>query len=406
MTVALIGTTVLLAVGWVLRRFIPPRGVMLSILPAAILGGLCALVLRAVDVLPGSVEGWQDAAYHLFGISFLAIGLTPTGKTRLRKGALWMGIGQWATFSLQAAAGGLVVLAVGSLHDGFGFLAPMGLNEGPGQALSIGRLWESDYGFANAASIGATIASLGFLIAYAGGLLVVRGRSAAVQPVLRPGRLSRATLFLGIAVTAGYTIAYQLVFHGFGLLGDDIRDLVLAVMFFVALLVGMGVRRLLEARGHEVDGYQIRLIAVLAVDGLTVAILGSLTWEAVSDVIWPMMAVVALAVAATAAIILPTGRWLGRWRMERSLALFGTVTGTAASGLALLTLVDRDLESPAAAELGAMVVVSAPVVLGGIALATAIASGSISALVGTLAFAVIGAASLGLLAWMMKRVEE
>ncbi len=406
MTIALLGTTVLLLVGWALRRAIPPRGVMLSILPAAILGGLVALVLRSVDVLPGSVEGWQDAAYHLFGISFLAIGLTPTGKTRLRKGALWMGIGQWATFSLQAAAGGLVVLVVASLHDGFGFLAPMGLNEGPGQALSIGRLWESDYGFANAASIGATIASLGFLIAYAGGLLVVRGRSAAVRPVLTPGRLSRSTLFLGIAVTIGYTIAYRLVFHGFGLLGEDIRDLVLAVMFFVALLIGMAVRRLLEGRGHAIDGYQIRLVAVLAVDGLTVAILGSLTWEAVSDVIWPMLAVVTLAVAATAGVILPTGRWLGRWRMERSLALFGTVTGTAASGLALLALVDRDLESPVAAELGAMVVVSAPVVLGGIALATATASGSVSALVGTAVFGAIGAASLGVLAWTMRRVGE
>lgn len=406
MTVALIGTTVLLAVGWALRRIIPPRGVMLSILPAAILGGLVALLLRAVDVLPGSVEGWQDAAYHLFGISFLAIGLTPTGKTRLRKGALWMGIGQWATFSLQAAAGGLVVLALGSLHDGFGFLAPMGLNEGPGQALSIGRLWESDYGFTNAASIGATIASLGFLIAYAGGLLVVRGRPAAVEPVLRPGRFTRATLFLGAAVTVGYAVTYQIVFHGLGLVGEEMRDLVLAVMFFVALLVGMGVRRLLESRGHRIDGYQIRLVAVMAVDGLTVAILGSLTWEAVSDVIGPMLAVVTLALVATTAIILPAGRWLGRWRMERSLALFGTVTGTAASGLALLTLVDRDLESPAAAELGAMVVVSAPVVLGGIALATAVASGNISVLAGTAAFTAIGLVSLGVLGWVMGRVTE
>jgi ESS family glutamate:Na+ symporter len=405
MTVALFGTTLLLLVGWLLRRALPARGVLLAVVPAAILGGLIAVAIRAIGWLPASPERWQDTAYHLFGISFLAIGLTPPGAAKVRKGAVWMGVGQWATFSLQAAAGGLVVLAFHSLHAGFGFLAPMGLNEGPGQAVSIGRLWEGDYGFANATSIGATIASVGFLIAYLGGLLAVR-RPSGQGLATRWYGLTRTTVVVGGLVVAGYTVIYQVTYHGLGAIDKDFRDLVLGVLFFFCLLIGMAVRRLLAARGVVFDGAETRRVTLLGVDALTVAILGSLTWEAVSGVIWPMISVIVAAVAATVAVLLVAERWLGRWRQERMLALFGTVTGTAASGLALLALVDPDLESPVAVELGAMVIVSAPVVLGGIALATAAASGALSATIGTLLFVAIGVLSVGVLALVVPRVPE
>jgi ESS family glutamate:Na+ symporter len=406
MIVALAGTVALLSVGWLLRRVIPVRGPLTAIVPAAILGGFIALVLRAFGVLPGSPEVWQDVAYHLFGISFLAIGLTPLGQSKLRKGALWMGMGQWATFSLQAAAGGLIALLIGSLDPGFGFLAPMGLNEGPGQALSIGRLWEADYGFSGAASIGATVASVGFVIAYVGGLFAVRGRTSRVGVVGRFYRVNRGTLLTAGAAVAGYVVLYEAVLHGLGAVAPGLVDLVLGVLFFVALLVGMAARRVLDAVGVSIDGTQTRQVTVVAIDGLTVAILGSLTWAAVSGVIWPLVAVMAGAVAATLGVIAIARRWLDAWRTERSLALFGTVTGTVASGLALLALTDPDLESPVAAELGAMVVVSAPAVVAGIALATATASGAISEAVGVAAFAAAGVLSLGILALTMRRIEE
>ncbi len=106
------------------------------------------------------------------------------------------------------------------------------------------------------------------------------------------------------------------------------------------------------------------------------------------------------------AVLWVARRWIDQWRQERALALFGTVTGTAASGLALLALVDPELESPVSAELGAMVVVSAPAVLGGIGLATAAASGAVSVALATAVFAVVGIASLAVLAAVMGRVAE
>ena len=138
-----------------------------------------------------------------------------------------------------------------------------------------------------------------------------------------------------------------------GLVGPDVQDLVLAVLFFICLLVGLGARALLQRAGVRLDGAALRTVTVWAVDGLTMAILGSLAWDDVSGVVGPLVAVLGLAVVATGAAIWAMGRRLPTQRLERQLALFGTVTGTAASGLALIAMVDPEMESSAATELGA-----------------------------------------------------
>jgi glutamate:Na+ symporter, ESS family len=394
-------------------------------LPAAVLGGGLALVLRQFGALPGAVVAWQDVGYHLFGASFLAIGLTPlhSSGTSLRGGAAWMGVGQWVSFPLQAVVGGvltwLLIGAGSDLHPAFGFLAPMGLNEGPGQAVSIGRLWEAE-GLANAPSIGATMASLGFVIAYAGGVLVARrsGRlrrhpdgtaepapdlavaAGATAVATRPPRAAVARAAAGVGL--GYLAIYGLVWWVTGLIGPDVQDLVLAVLFFVCLLVGTAVRAILSRRRVTLDGEALRTVTVWAVDGLTIAILGSLAWRDVSDVIGPLLAVVTLAAGATAVAIWGMGRRLPSARLERQLALFGTVTGTAASGLALITMVDPEMESSAATELGAAVVVSTPVVLGGIAITSLAATGVLS-LVTTIAILAAITVAAGLVQWGIVR---
>lgn len=415
----------------VASRFAPAR--LRRSLPAAVLGGLVALVFRQFGALPGSVVAWQDVGYHLFGASFLAIGLTPTDSKgiSLRDGAAWMGVGQWVSFPLQAIMGGLVTwVAIGAgsdLHPAFGFLAPMGLNEGPGQAVSIGRLWEAE-GLANAPSIGATMASLGFVVAYAGGVIVARRihrsdrthptvtnrvsseRSGAdaggvtVEPRTTDARSKRmgSTAVTAFAIAAGYAAIYLLVRWITGLIGPDVQDLVLAVLFFVCLLIGMAVRSLLGLAGVAVDDGALRTVTVWAVDGLTVAILGSLAWEDVSEVAVPMIVVVVLAVAATAAAIWLMGRRLPTLRVERQLALFGTVTGTAASGLALIAMVDPEMETSASTELGAAVVVSTPVVLGGIAVTTLAATGTLS-LISTIAVLTALVAFSGMVQWWIVR---
>lgn len=366
MIVALLASSAFLAVGVALKRIAPP-----TIVPAAILGGLVALALRQVSLLPGEIQAWQEVAYHLFGISFLSIGLTPgdAGTGSIRRGTAWMGLTQGMTFSLQAVAGGLVVVALNAtgsdLFDTFGFFAALGLNEGPGQALSIGTIWEAE-GFSNAVAVGLTVASLGFVAAYGPGLLLVRrlgGRAPAGKDWF-PGIALRTPRAL---VTAAiYGVIFVSVQWVTGLIGPGVQTAVLGFLFFVCLLIGMGLRLLFPAGWFSGPGQ--RPTTALAVEGLTVATLGSLAWESVAEVIVPILGVTLAALAVTAVVLTWALRFVREYRNERLLALYGTVTGTAASGLILLNTLDHGFETPVAVELGAMNAVAAPFILTGVAI--------------------------------------
>jgi len=69
---------------------------------------------------------------------------------------------------LQFIIGGIIVLLFGfsglTLFPTFGFLVTLGFEEGPGQALSIGKSWEAS-GFSHAATMGLSFATIGFLFA-------------------------------------------------------------------------------------------------------------------------------------------------------------------------------------------------------------------------------------------------
>lgn len=406
MLIALAGTVVLFTLGWVLsgrRRD--------GVVPAAILGGAIGLVLRQFELLPGSVEYWQQVGYHLFGISFLAIGLTQSEDDHpVTGGAVWVGVGQGMSFAVQATVGGLVTLALiasgRDLAAAFGFLAPMGLEEGPGQAVSIGAVWESA-GFADAPTLGATIASVGFVAAYGLGLVAMRGRQrrragasqghdrhgdvaspATASPRSGSGVDWRRTAAPGLGVVAGYAVVYWSVWALSGLAGEGVRDTVLGMLFFIALLVGLGVRWVAGRLGLQLAPVPQRTITIAAVDGLTVAILASLAWARISAVAGPLAVVLVTTIAASIGVVAFATRQLSAHRFERALALFGTVTGTVSSGLALLSLSDPDQDTPVAVELGSSVVVSAPMVLAGVAVATAAAQGAMTLALATGVFAV------------------
>lgn len=428
MLIALAGTVVLYVLAWVVtgrRRD--------GVVPAAILGGVVGLVLRHFDLLPGSVEAWQDVGYHLFGISFLAIGLTTSDREQsVAGGAVWIGISQGMAFALQAAVGGVVTLAlVGAGRDlfpAFGFLAPMGLEEGPGQAVSIGSIWESA-GFVDAPTLGATIASVGFVAAYGLGLVAlwlrrrrsgrlrggVTGPDAADDATVArmtsggdtgPGTGTGGLVWAAVAVVAGYAVLYWVVSGLAGLAGDEVRDTVLGVLFFLALLVGMAVRGLARRLGHDIAPAPQQVLTLVSVDGLTVAILASLAWARIARVVGPLAVVLAATLAASVVAVVVAARHLARYRFERSLALFGTITGTVSSGLALVSLADPDQATPVAVELGGSVVVSAPLVLAGVAVATAAAQGGLTLVVATGIFAVGAVVAFGALAWTRRRFDS
>lgn len=66
---------------------------------------------------------------------------------------------------------------------------------------------------------------------------------------------------------------------------------------------------------------------------------------------------------ATTIMVIFLGRRLFSYNIERSVTIYGTVTGTVSSGL-LLRIVDPEFKSPVAVEVGIMNLFMVPVILG------------------------------------------
>ena len=138
--------------------------------PGCLIGGIVGLILTHTRIINIAASDLETFAYHFFNISFITVGLTHSndqGQSSSRgkefiKGPAWMALVQGSCFGLQAAVGGLLVIFFGifglELFPTFGFLAPLGFEEGPGQALSVGKVWEG-FGFAQAATLGSLRAS-------------------------------------------------------------------------------------------------------------------------------------------------------------------------------------------------------------------------------------------------------
>ena len=151
--------------------------------PSCLIGGVVGLAFIHTGLLNINASSIEIFAYHFFNISFISVGLTRdtdpanrlSGKQKL-KGPIWMALIQGLTFPMQAVVGGLFVIVFGwvgiELFPTFGFLVPLGFNEGPGQALSLGKTWEA-VGFANAATIGVTFAAVGYFFAFFVGVPLV-----------------------------------------------------------------------------------------------------------------------------------------------------------------------------------------------------------------------------------------
>ena len=151
--------------------------------PSCLIGGVLGLAALSTGLLDLNTKDIETFAFHFFNISFISVGLTPNTASAEEKkargvlrGPLWMALVEGVTLPMQAVIGGLCVVLFGlagrDLFPTFGFFAPLGFTEGPGQALSIGKVWEG-FGFAHAATIGLTFAAIGFFFAFFVGVPLV-----------------------------------------------------------------------------------------------------------------------------------------------------------------------------------------------------------------------------------------
>ena len=103
--------------------------------PSCLIGGTLGLIVLHTGLIDLKATDFEAFAYHLFTISFISVGLTPSsekqtegGGKEIFRGAFWMACIEGVTISIQTIIGGLCVLLFAvlgvELFSTFGFFLP------------------------------------------------------------------------------------------------------------------------------------------------------------------------------------------------------------------------------------------------------------------------------------------
>lgn len=371
------------------------------LVPAGIIAGTLGFALINLGWIGyPSPEGWVPLkvgdfgmiSFHLFSFGFGIIGLgcfsthTKGRSMTLIKGALWIDLLFWLFYGLQATVGyGITELYAkitgADLTSATGFLAGFGFAFGPGQALSVGMAWQNDYGLPDCVSMGLAYAAAGFMVAnfvgvplanwglrkgyatygtkelssdFLKGLRSEDKRVPACQLTTHSGNVDTFALHFAVAATVyglGWIVCYVLKYF---VLPPNYQTASFGFIYLYALFAGMIVRLVINhtaANAFYSDDAQNRILGT-TIDYMIISALMAVSAATVMKYFIPFILVIAACTLITLLGVLYLGRRVGSFGLERLLVVFGLVTGTAASGLALLRIVDSDFKTPAAAEVG------------------------------------------------------
>lgn len=361
--------------------------------PGSIVAGLFGLLAgpSVLGWLPLDAGVLESIVYHGLAIVFIAVTLTKPAGGRKGAGAASMSFAIPFMIALQCFAGLLIVMLLGlstPMHPGFGLILPMGFEEGPGQALSLGAAWEAG-GMTNGAQVGLIVAALGFgWSIFIGVPLVAWGRRRGLLAPLPPRPTSHAldageTLSPPGAIdlltlhAAAIAITYLLTYGFISGLAWLLRDMPgIAAMawgfhFIFASIFAIGTRALLSRipSGTPLDDGLLSRIGGFTVDVVTCAAIAAIQIAVLKEHWVPIVATTAVGGLLTLVVAL----WLASRAFpdapfEHCVVLFGMSTGTLPTGLALLRIIDPDLRSsaPSSAVLGSAgaVLGAAPLFLG------------------------------------------
>ncbi len=392
----------MLLIGMALRGVIP--FLRKSLVPSSVLAGVIGFIFVNTTGLIGSNPALlTDVVSQLFTISFISIGLTgqdggaKNGNSKnILKGSVAMGFVWVILYALTPVVGALSVMAFGGFTDMnpmYGLLIPFAFAQGPGQAASFGAVFES-YGWQNAAMVGVTFAAIGFLFAFLVG--VPLAKAGLRRGLAKNGGILDQTTIRGVYLPneqkpkSGFHTTHSgnidpLAFHMalvggtyvltyldtvvlttlLGAAGNMLWGMMFMTGMFCAYFVKFVMRKLGIAYLH--DNETQKRITGFATDFLVAASFMAVQITVIGRWIAPIMAVCIATGIVTYVLCIYFGkRFGGSNDFERTLGLWGMATGTVPSGIGLVRIVDPDLATTTAVELGAMnipMMLSAPTMI-------------------------------------------
>ncbi len=391
---------IMILVGMILRARI--KFFQNFLIPSCFIGGTLGLILISTGLIDVSVDLLETFAYHLFIISFISLSLTAGIKRNadnsfksLIRGPLWIGLVSGVVMAMQGIVGGLIVFLLNAtgfnLNPLFGFLSPLGFTQGPGQALSVGKVWE-EFGFAHAATLGLSFAVFGFAFAFFVGVPLVnwgiRKGYAALTPRALPLEILRGIMqkdtkreaageltthsgnidtlaFHAALVGLVYILTYLLVLAIGKFISVDVAKSLWAFFFFFAVVIALLVKAFIGRIGIDylLDAGVQKRITGWAVDFLIVATIMAIQLVIIWEYIVPILLIGLVSGIFTTLVVFYLGRRTWGYSLERMMGMYGIATGTATTGLLLLRIADPEFETPVALELGIQAIFASPFVL-------------------------------------------
>ncbi len=348
------------------------------LIPAPIIAGFVLLVFY--NYIAPSFGLTQDflgnLVYHMLNISFIAMMLrTKDGDFQNKKTSnIFANVfGTISQYGFQTFLGLLLTLILivtvsPNLFPAFGFLLPLGFELGPGQAYSISMVWEP-MGFTGATSVALSIAAAGFLVGAIGGVILVNWGIAKGyvenpkdreefelkkhQGMIEYFNLDSLTYHIAVVLSTYLLslltltlLTYLLSF--LGPLGVEFGDSLWGLNFIFSSVIAILVRKYIKVVGigPSIETSTCNRISGFSIDLTISASLGAISLAAIGSYIFEIILLIVLG-SFIAIKLLPwyckkvfTDNWF-----KRMLLLFGCATGTLPTGLALLRIVEPNMDS-------------------------------------------------------------
>ncbi len=385
---------VMILVGTILRARLP--FLQHSLIPASLLGGLIGFVLVSSGLSLGyGSDDFVAFAFHFFTLSFMSLVLTGKEEQHaaqsVKPGGFWLSIGWVMSLALQAMVGLVVIVVYNSATGGdlsylLGMIVTHGFTQGPGQALAMGSIWETEFAINNAVSFGLIYASMGFIVSF---LIGVPAARFAIRQGLNQNTSARLTeeflvglynkeerpeggrqvthsanvdtlvfhisiLGLAYVLTNEYLLAVQPLVQDAHIGAIHIAPIFSHNLFFIhGLIVCLIIRGIMDRMGWGIyiDNETQKRITGSAVDLMMVGTVMSIQFALLTTYIVPILLVSFSVAAVTAVMCFGFGRFLNTLPAERAVTLFVCCTGSTGSDLLLLRILDPDLSTPVAREL-------------------------------------------------------
>ncbi len=339
-----------------------------------------------------NTNGLENLVFHLLNISFVAMSLRKSNLKGSGKRVFSTTVTILSQYTFQGLVGlGLTFLFIATiipnLFPSFGLFIPLGFALGPGQSFAIGKGWET-FGFDGAGSIGLTFAAIGFLWACFGGVYLInygirkgwlekehievfkkRGIRVGIygkdeeHPVgahLTTETEAIDSMSFNLAVILGVYLFAFLFLKGLtyllsfaGSAGHDLAVNLWGISFIFAALIAQVVKKFFKVLGieHLLDNGSMTRIAGTSVDIMVAASIGAISLVVVTKYWLPIATMGILGGIVTIfTLIWISSRIFEDHHFHRTIMLYGALTGTLPTGLALLRVVDPEFETPVAAD--------------------------------------------------------